>query len=65
MGALVAGNGCCCSHSLERLWVLSSLGTVDVVLVSGSVRGCSRCWERSILVLLLGAFVSAFVAGNG
>ena len=40
--------------------MLSLLVTVAVVLVTGSVRECSRCWERSLLLSSLGAVVGGF-----
>ena len=58
MGALFAGNVLCCSRQWERSWVISSLVTVAVALVAGSVCGCSlvgsgrRCqWLSSEAVI--------------
>ena len=44
--------------------MISSMVVVPVALVSGSGRCCSRCWERSLLLLLLGAVVGALTVGN-
>ena len=39
VGAVVAGNGCCCSRRWEHSIVLLLLGTVAVALVTGIVCG--------------------------
>ena len=44
VGSLIAGNSRYFSRRWERLWVISSLGTVAVALFAGSGHGCSRCW---------------------
>ena len=45
--------------------MLLSLETVAIALVSGSVCGFSRCWERFLLLSSLGVFVGALNAGSG
>ena len=45
--------------------MLSLLVTVTVALVTGSGRGRSRRWGRSLLLSLLGAVAGDLVAGGG